>query len=193
MGCPSFVGGDHIVKMPVIYECTLAAACIFLNREDKNEKALMYKKIKERQEQAEAGLRPPIHLYPEGGTTNGSKLIKFKMGAFASMLSVKPYGIKYTSCVTPVEACMIPMFEHIILLLSNPFAFATYTEFPVFRPNKFFLDNHVKEGEQPCEAFARAINTIMAEELHLNTSEVTINKKFEFKQLMFPKVEKKEG
>lgn len=107
------------------------------------------------------------------------------------MLSVQPIGIKYTSYVTPIEVAMIPMFEHAFLLLSNPIAFSTHTEFPVFRPNKFFMDNHVKEGEDPADAYARVMRTIMAEVLHKNTSEATINDKFAFKQIMFPKKETK--
>lgn len=96
--------------MPVIGQCTLAAGSMYLNREDKAQASVMYAKIKARQEKAEAGLGPPLLLCPEGGTTNGSKLIKFKRGAFASMLSVQPTGIKYKSYVTPIEAAMIPLF-----------------------------------------------------------------------------------
>ena len=87
---------------------------------------------------------------------------------------------------------MIPLFEHAILLFSNPMAFASVTEYPVFKPNKFFLDNHVKEGEEPCDAYARVIRTIMADQMEISTSEVTINNKFEFKQIMWPKKEKKD-
>lgn len=190
---PGFVSGEHVLHMPVIGECTKAAGSIYLNREDKAQASNMYAKIKAKQEKAEAGLGPPLLMCPEGGTTNGSKIIKFKKGAFASMMSVHPIGIKYTSFVTPIEVAMIPMFEHAILLLANPIAYSTHTEFPVFKPNKFFMDNHVKEGEDPGEAYARVMRTIMAEQMKCNTSEVTINNKFEFKAIMFPKKEKKEA
>ena len=51
--------------------------------------------MKERQEATERGEQPPLIIYPEGGTTNGQYLIKFKKGAFDSLCSIMPVVITY--------------------------------------------------------------------------------------------------
>lgn len=53
--------------------------------------------IMERQLQAEQQLRPPIVIFPEGGTTNGEYVVKFNRGAFASLRAVKPFAEKMWS------------------------------------------------------------------------------------------------
>ena len=40
---------------------------------------------------------PPLIIFPEGGTTNGKYIIKFKKGAFVSLLPIWPKVIKYKS------------------------------------------------------------------------------------------------
>ena len=61
----------------------------------KEERVRSLQIIKERQLEAERGLRPPIHIFPEGSTTNGSALLQFKKGAFASLKAVKPQCFCY--------------------------------------------------------------------------------------------------
>jgi hypothetical protein len=81
-------------------------------------------------------------IYPEGGTTNGSSLIKFKKGAFAGLNSIMPIGIKYKSAVIELSTGIMPFESHFPLASSNPFAFCTVKEFPVFKPNEYFFKNH---------------------------------------------------
>jgi hypothetical protein len=49
---------------------------------------LKIKQINERQKSAEKGLIPPLVIWPEGATSNGRHLIKFKKGAFAGENSI---------------------------------------------------------------------------------------------------------
>jgi lysophosphatidylcholine acyltransferase / lyso-PAF acetyltransferase len=39
----------------------------------------------------------PLIIFPEGGTTNGQYIIKFKKGAFVSLLPIWPKVIKFRS------------------------------------------------------------------------------------------------
>jgi len=38
---------------------------------------------------------PPIIIFPEGATTNGTSVIEFKRGAFATLRPVKIFCLKY--------------------------------------------------------------------------------------------------
>jgi 1-acyl-sn-glycerol-3-phosphate acyltransferase len=52
--------------------------------------------IADRQELIESsGKYVPLLVFPEGGTTNGSSLIKFKKGAFLAEKRVTPIIFKY--------------------------------------------------------------------------------------------------
>jgi len=46
---------------------------------------------------------PPLIMNVEGGTTNGTSLIKFKKGAFIGLNSVQPVVIKYNTGLIDIE------------------------------------------------------------------------------------------
>jgi 1-acyl-sn-glycerol-3-phosphate acyltransferase len=70
--------------------------------EEKRQAALAA--IKDRQDLIEStGEYTTLLIFPEGGTTNGSGLIKFKKGAFFAEKTVRPVMMKYnlTGTVSP--------------------------------------------------------------------------------------------
>jgi len=71
---------------------------IYLPRGASEEKKLAaVNAIKDRQDLIEStGEYRPLLVFPEGGTTNGSGLIKFKKGAFYAEKTVKPVMLKYS-------------------------------------------------------------------------------------------------
>ena len=53
--------------------------------------------IAERQEAVEKTAKfSPLIIFPEGGTTNGRYLLKFKKGAFNAKKRIQPIILKYT-------------------------------------------------------------------------------------------------
>ena len=60
-------------------------------------------------------------------------------------------------------------------------------ELPVFKPNDYFFKNHQKEGEQKWETYARVVRDIMAKAGNLKTSELSIEDKFTYKELVYDK------
>ena len=85
---PSHVSKAAVRKIPFVGHFAEASGCLFLNRADKGEKKDMLVQISERQKECEKGIYPPLILYPEGGTTNGTHLVKFKKGAFVGLNSI---------------------------------------------------------------------------------------------------------
>ena len=81
-------------------------------------------------------------IYPEGGTTNSTSLIKFKKGAFAGLNSIMPVGIIYDSAVISLASACMPFESHCPLAVSNPYTICTVKEFPIFKPNDYFFKNH---------------------------------------------------
>ena len=54
---------------------------------------------------------PPLIIYPEGGTTNGTSLLKFKRGAFMGLTSIKPVIFKYSSDNGDMEGAVIDLIS----------------------------------------------------------------------------------
>jgi len=65
-----------------------AVGCLFIDRGSEDQRKDMLDIIGERQYECEQDKYPPLILYPEGGTTNGTHLINFKKGAFYGLRSV---------------------------------------------------------------------------------------------------------
>jgi 1-acyl-sn-glycerol-3-phosphate acyltransferase len=85
---PSHVAKGSIIRMPFVGTVADACGTLFFDRGDKSGTKDVLSLIAERQKLCEQGLYPPLIIYPEGGTTNGTSIISFKKGAFASLSSI---------------------------------------------------------------------------------------------------------
>ena len=88
MHMPSHVSKHSVRNIPVIGKCAEMFGCLFMERENKDSHRDMFTQIKERQEQIDQGMYPPLIFYAEGGTSNGNQLLQFKKGAFFALKSV---------------------------------------------------------------------------------------------------------
>jgi len=86
----------------------------------------------------EKGLYPPLIIYPEGGTSNGKQLLKFKRGAFMGLHSIQPIVIKYNSPFFDAENCILSYNVHGGLACSNIWQRINVKALPIFVPNEYF-------------------------------------------------------
>ena len=98
-------------------------------------------------------------IYPEGGTSNGTHLLKFKKGAFAGLRSVQPIIIKYKNPVLINECCGYSLLAHSIIYGSIP-GTCRVKALPVFMPNDYFWQHHQRQGEEKWETYARVVREI---------------------------------
>ena len=87
---PSHVAKEATKRIPFVGYCAAMYGCLFIERDNKNQKRDMFQQILERQEEIEKGHYPPLIFYAEGGTSNGKQLLQFKKGGFFSLKSVQP-------------------------------------------------------------------------------------------------------
>ena len=75
-------------RIPFVGHCAAMFGCLFIERDNKDNKRDMVQQIMQRQEEIEKGLYPPLIFYAEGGTSNGNQLLQFKKGGFVALKSV---------------------------------------------------------------------------------------------------------
>lgn len=165
-----------------------AVGCLYIKRASKNSRKDMFTQIAERQELCEQGIYPPLIIYPEGGTSNGTHLLKFKQGAFAGLRSVQPLIMKYgkTNNNLDNECCAYNFLAHSVMMFSCLYSSCTTLELPVFTPNDYFWKHHQRKGEEKWETYARVVRDIMAKAGGFKLSEKSIEDKFKFKDLVYP-------
>lgn len=135
-------------------------------------------------------------IFPEGATTNGKYIIKFKKGAFASLKPVKPYISKVrslTNGVDPVRGDSLSFLaSSVLILISSHFKAQEHIELPVFAPNEYFWKNHWdgKEENQKVEVFAEAVRQVMAEAGGMKLSDSDMQDKMDYKKIVWGKEDK---
>ena len=135
---PGFVAKEGVKVIPAVGFIASAVQSIFMHRQtaDKNDKKRLMQQILERQEQAEKGEMPPLLIYPEGCTTNGKYIIKFKKGAFAALKPVKPIVFNYSGLrCSPCMGDPLNVWHYSVILFQCVLVQAELIEMPVFEPN----------------------------------------------------------
>jgi lysophosphatidylcholine acyltransferase/lyso-PAF acetyltransferase len=121
-----------------------AMGCIFIKRAASADvKDNVVIQIAERQAIIEErGEFPPICIFPEGGTSNGTCILPFKRGAFASGRAVKPIVMKVRyGTMTPCYD-IVPFIALAIMNFCLVDYFYEIIELPTFVPNDYLYQNH---------------------------------------------------
>jgi len=89
---PSFLAMKWVKETPFIGSVANGLQCVYV---DANKKSGLTEEIKLRSKESLKYDLPPLAIFPEGTTTNGTSLIDFKYGAFFPHMPVQPIAIKY--------------------------------------------------------------------------------------------------
>lgn len=79
---PGFLSKAVVKNVPLIGFYAKMHQCIFFSRKDSEERENILEVLEERVKMAEKGKINPIIIFPEGTTSNGRGLLKFKKGPF---------------------------------------------------------------------------------------------------------------
>jgi len=81
----------------------------------------------------------PFHIFVEAGTTNGTSLIKFKKGAFASEKKVRPVFLKYKSTTVSPAFDILELIPLLAFQLSWCCLTCDVCVMPDFEPNEYLF------------------------------------------------------
>jgi hypothetical protein len=115
--------------------------------------------IAERQELIEReGGYSPVVIFPEGGTSNGTHLMKFKLGAFKAEHRITPMFLKYPNKQTVSLAFEVVELLPLWFLHLSCFWYTVEVGImPDFEPNEYLFTEHADKGTERWEIYAWAV------------------------------------
>ncbi|XP_055330589.1 lysophosphatidylcholine acyltransferase-like [Paramacrobiotus metropolitanus] len=126
----------------------------------------------------EKGVWPPVLIFPEGTTSNGQCLFKFKLGAFYPGQPIQMTSIEYRSCMSTWNPLImawdpaVPVWVSILYLFLQPHITARIHIQPVYHPSP-------EEREDP-QLFAHNVQKQMSEYLDIPATDFTYENVREF-------------
>jgi hypothetical protein len=133
----------------------------------------------------ETGKYTTLLVFPEGGTTNGSGLIKFKKGAFWGEKAVKPVMLKYSLDGSVIPAYdTIPVLPLVILQLSWSCLGCEVIELPEFHPTDHMFEIHADKGKERWEVYAWATRDLMAKAGGFELCDIPLREKVVYEEFM---------
>ena len=97
-------------------------------------------------------------MFPEGSTTNGTSLSRFKRGAFEGMRAVRPVFSKFNQQYMNPTYDVVPFFPWLFLIMSSfTFFRLELTIMPEFCPTDWMLVNRKNKSEQDWEVYAESV------------------------------------
>lgn len=185
---PGFIAKSPIRNYPFIGFIAEKLDTLWLDRSDKNSRNEIFSLLKQRQsDYINKKVLSPLIVFPEGTTTNGSCILKFKLGAFDSLLPIKPMIFEPNNdCVgegiSPSPISMIIDF----LILFHTFKFQ---ELPVIYPTDYMYENYRKlypnSNMTNGEIYAEVAREIMTEVSGKQKSDKNFNDWLTYKSMVF--------
>ena len=163
-GC-GFISKEAVLRTPIFGKIAQGLQSIFVDRNDLNSRKEVLQKLIQRQKDIMEG-KPvmPFMIFPEGTTTSGRHLLKFKKGAFYTFLPVKPnivhpnlnpyFHLGCGSTDVGVNYCRT---------LTELYVQTEFIELPIMTPNDYMKNHFSSFGKEDWEIYAEVAREIMCE------------------------------
>ena len=190
-----FMAKDETKKYPFVGKLAQGISCLFVKRENKEDREKIFTQLEERQKNFYEGkYLAPLLLYPEGTTTNGKYLLKFKKGAFYHLLPIKPQIILIEdnlnfSMAIGTSSAPFNYFRSLCYFGFN----INLCELPVIKPTEYMWEHYSHLGQEKWEIFAEVTRKIMCEIGGLKPSDKTFRNNKYYERALVKGVYVKEG
>lgn len=166
---PGFVAKESLRKAPFVSSIADYLNTLWLNRTCMNSKNEVISQINKRQEKFEKGeVLSPIIIFPEGTTSSGKHILKFKKGAFEGLKPLKSILVKVeTSDTVEMAEGITPILWNAVNIVCSLYHVVEVIELPVIYPTEFMYDNYQNlypnHQKSKSEIFADVIKKIWCE------------------------------
>ncbi|XP_076846850.1 lysophospholipid acyltransferase LPCAT4 [Brachyhypopomus gauderio] len=156
-GLPTVVSRSENTKLPVIGALLEFNQSVLVSRKDPESRRKCVSQIRERL--TSNGYWPQMLMFPEGTTTNGQALIKFKPGAFLAGVPVQPVLLRYPNRVDTVRWTWkgISWLQCLWYTASQLYSNVTVEFLPVYKPSTEEKDNPDLYADNVQKLMAKAL------------------------------------
>ena len=181
-----FIGKLSASKIPTIREMGKYNQTIYLDRQNPDDRKITAEKIAQRQKDILEGKNlTNLSIYPEGTVTNGTHLIKFKRGAFMTLLPLKPMvELVDQNAECSLATGALPMHLHMALCCCYLWHNVTFLDLPIVKPTNFMYAFHAKDQEDHWMTYMKVTKSIMAECSGLKEADDSFPEKLEYLSLI---------
>lgn len=167
--CPSFVTKSGVLNVPFVGRVTVGLRCVITRVEGQSTGLTASQQVAERCKLASCDTSfPPIAIFPEGTTSNGKFLLKFRTGAFLTGSPVRPILIRYP--FEYLDPCYLRgTLNHVFLMLCQWRNSMHVTILPVWNPSE-------EEKKDP-KVYAEHVHAMMKEKLGIPGSPLSFYEK----------------
>ncbi|XP_073150957.1 lysophospholipid acyltransferase LPEAT1-like isoform X2 [Henckelia pumila] len=160
-----------VAELPLVGLISKCLGCVYVHRglkssDFKGVSGIVNERILEARQDKSA---PRMMLFPEGTTTNGDYLLKFKTGAFLAKTPVLPVILRYPYQRFSAAWDSISGMRHLIFLLCQFVNYIQVTKLPVYHPSE-------QEKKDP-KLYAENVRQLMALKGNLILSDVGLAEK----------------
>lgn len=176
-----FVAKEAVKHVPFFGKLMTGLQTIFVDRQSTGSKNDTLEKLSERQKAYYNG-EPvmPFMIFPEGTTTNGSYLITFKKGAFATLLPIKPTILHPNITSYHLGSGSSDVTINYLRSLSQLYTRLEYIELPIMTPNEYMFKNFESYGKEKWEIYAAVAREIMSILGNLKISDKGIKESYRY-------------
>ena len=177
-----FVAKEAIKKVPVFGPMATALQSIFVNRNNDKSKSNVLEQITKRENDYFKG-EPvmPFMIFPEGTTTSGRHILKFKRGAFWPLLPVKATIIlPNLSKNNHLGVGSSDVGINFLKSLTKLYNTAQYFELPIMKPNDYMYQNYSSYGKDKWEIYAEVVREIMCTLGHFQKSSMSLTDSYRY-------------
>lgn len=185
---PGFIAKSSIKSYPFIGFIAEKLDTLWIDRSDKNSRNEIFTLLKQRQsDYINKKVLSPLIVFPEGTTTNGSHILKFKIGAFDSLLPIKPiiFEPDHKSIGEGISSSVISM-TYDFITFNHVFKFY---ELPVIYPTDYMYQNYKsiypEKNLSNGEIYSEVAREIMCEISGNQKSDKSYNDWLNYKSIVF--------
>lgn len=160
-----FMAKDEVANYFFVGPISQAMHCLFVNRREEATRKYMFEQLEERQKlYYEGKFLAPLAMFPEGTTTCGRNILKFKKGSFFALLPVKPslFQINQNSSYHLSVGAM-SVVQTYIRNYSHTIENLYVTDMPVIRPTEYMFEHYKDLGNEKWEIYAEVCRKIIGE------------------------------
>ena len=162
---PGFMAKKAIENYFFVGPISSGLNCLFVDRESEKDKKKIFDMLLTRQKAFyEGGFLAPLVLFPEGTCSCGRNILRFKKGAFYSLLPIKPQivtvdqkskfhlSVGATNVILGYVKNLCHFFNYLYVVI-----------LPTIRPTDYMFENYKYLGKEKWEIYANVVRKIYSE------------------------------